>query len=940
MNSPIFNVSFFPKLRITDNGIIKPHTEIIDLIRSGSHNTTDKQWNFRRTGNKSFKRSMPSVVWTSSTTIRNDESINEINGIMVVDFDHVGSAINQKILKDRAKYDPSVLTAFQTPTMYSFKVAFLTDVTDVTFYKHAYYLLLDRLKSDEVYGQFVADKSASNVSRCHFVPYDPEIYHNPDPIPIELDSMAQAIPFYNTTFKSSDNYLVIVLDKILEFYRSKLGEITVCDDYHQWISYGYALFNTFKHDEETAELYFRQFSDLSPKYQSMASEDFQSVMELIIDSCDSRNSILKIIGEARKNGYDFQYSLSDLKLEFDGEIINKVKIPTAHFPHLNETQYLSDIQFDTGTNMLLESPTNTGKSEYFVKHASGRRIMLVPTQDLAKQLAYDNSTQDNPITAVYEGVKITGDEPILIGTYDSIYKLIRLDDLSGYELWIDEVQNFFLSSSTSFRNKQLSEIYDAIQDFKRVVAMTGTHIDNDYLFTAEEGFEKVVIKQEGRLQKHLVLVETPDKKASILKRLERGKLNLIFYNNKLEGDNLGKYLNKVHNYKVQLFNRDTKETDEHQSIISSRMVDENVEVLIVTDSFKEGISINNLDFAGIHIMGSVSWVDIEQLGSRDRIMNPPIHMYFGKDAKFYYKYFNINSAIAQRLNEAQKIVDLLNARMDEASTGSSLADLEKERKLLCEKEHRTPFNWIHIEDYEYTVNRLAAINDAYIQMKIAHYTNLQQLLMELAPYNYKFSVESDDVDALTDYSITKDKMTAEQISKFLELYGNLTLEELAQVDTGDASVNEVIARFYHISKHLKDEDIETAFWRNGTSQQAYRNFCEGLETQLFYAQLHKEAKEPVLLDGMMKNFTIGDIYTRTGVLMKLKKLQKQSHLFKGVNLDSKRLVYYLRRFFEVEIIEGRGKKSSYRILSKNVTGFELDIPKIKKHAMLVFDYEY
>lgn len=941
MPSQIFNVSWFPILQVTDNGTIKPITKIIDLIRKGSHNTTDNQWNFRRTGNKRYKRRMPTVIWQASTTIRSDDAITETNGIMVVDYDHVGSITYLNILRERAKTDPSVLTAFETPRENRFKVAFLTDVTDASLYQPAYYLLLDKLKLDDVYGQFKADTSASNVSRCHFVPFDPEIHYNPDPIPIELDTLARAVPYYNAAFKASDDYLVIVLDKILEFYQTRFeGKMSVCDEYKQWISYGYALFNTFPDDEETAELYFRRFSALSPKYQKMAEGDFQTVVDSIISGKKNGNSILQIIGEARKNGYDFQYSLKDLRLELSGKFSDEGKIPPARFPLLKETQHLSDIQFDTGGNLLLESPTNTGKSEYFCKYASERRILLVPTQDLAKQLARDNSTPDHPIKAVYEGVQVTGEEDVVIGTYDSIFKLIRLDNLGEYELWIDEAQNFFLSSSTTFRNKQLTEIYESLPEFKRVVAMTGTLIQNDYLFSAQEGFEKVVIRQEGRPEKHLVLVETPDKKSSILKRLVRGTLNVIFYNDKAEGENLGKYLSKVHNFRVQLFNRDTKETEEHQAIITSRMVDKGIEVLIVTDSFKEGISINNLDFAGIHVMGSVSWVDIEQLGSRDREINPPIHMYFAQDAKFYYKYFNINASIKLRLEDAQKVANLFNGRINGSSVGSSIADLERERRIICAQEPRSPHNWVKIEDYEYVVNQLAAINEAYVQMKIAHYINVQQLLMELAPYNYKFSVETDDVEGLTDYTFNKDKMSEEKVNDFLELYGRLTVEELADIDAGDGAINEVLGRLYHITRQLRDEDVEAAFRQYGTSKQAYRTFCEGLETQLFYAKLKKEAKEPVLLKGMITSFNVGKEYTRMEVLRKLKKMQKESHLFKGVSLDSKRLVYYLRRFFQVEIIEGSGRRTSYKIASRNVTGFELDIKKIRKHATLVIDYDY
>ena len=338
---------------------------------------------------------MPSVIWLAVTTISRDDAITETNGIMVVDWDHVGSEAKLNLLRERTKADPHVITSFETPRENRFKATFLTDVTDATIYQTAYYLLLDKLRLDEVYGQFKPDPSSSNVSRCQFVPYDPLIHHNPDPIPMELDTLARAAPYYSAAFTASD----------------------------------------------------------------------------------------------------------------------------------------------------------------------------------------------------------------------------------------------------------------------------------DYLFTELEGFQRVVIKQEGRPEKHLVLVETPDKKSSILKRLVKGRLSVI-------------------------------------------------------------------------------------------------------------------------------------------------------------------------------------------------------------------------------------------------------------------------------SRHLRDEDVEAALMRYGASKQAYRTFCKGLETQLFYAQLRKEAKDPVLLGGMMSSFKIGKEYPRNEALRKLKRLQKSAHLFKGINLDGKRLVYYLRRFFQVEFIIGNGKRTSYKIISKNVIAYELDIPKIRRHTEMVVDYEY
>lgn len=211
--------------------------------------------------------------------------------------------------------------------------------------------------------------------------------------------------------------------------------------------------------------------------------------------------------------------------------------------------------------------------------------------------------------------------------------------------------------------------------------------------------------------------------------------------------------------------------------------------------------------------------------------------------------------------------------------------------------------------------------------------------MELASYNYRFSIESDDVRKLKGYGINSNKMSEEEVEDFLERYGKLSAEELDLLDTGDDARNEIIYRLYQIATNFKDEDIERAFRKHCTSKQAYANFLEKLEVQLFYEKLKKEAKEPLLLDGMMKFFKVGAESTRENTLKKLKKLQKESHLFKGVVLENKRLIHYLRQYFDVKSEERNGT-TYYTILSKNVTGFPLNIQKIRKHSVAGLDYEY
>jgi len=66
--SQIFNLSSFPRLRNSTDGIVKPQNELIDLIR--------------QTGNACFKKRTPAEVWAAATATRGEDAVTLTSGLM------------------------------------------------------------------------------------------------------------------------------------------------------------------------------------------------------------------------------------------------------------------------------------------------------------------------------------------------------------------------------------------------------------------------------------------------------------------------------------------------------------------------------------------------------------------------------------------------------------------------------------------------------------------------------------------------------------------------------------------------------------------------------------------------------------------------------------------------------------------------------------------
>jgi len=950
-----FNVTYYPRLKVINDGQIRPAEKIIEMIRNAPQQIIQKQDKFRKTSNQNFKLWQPLVVWHASITgERVDASVTLTNGRIMLDLDKIKNPALLQRMMEYFRNDPHVILCCLSPSGKGIKVLYHTDVTDPAIYPSAYKMLCAQVAGVENFGDFV-DWKTSNLSRGHFIVSDPNIYVNPDAEQLKLQELAKVNQHgyslsQNGIISSSKRYVadstatnsiisypskgsmiysLTVLDAIYDYY--KKNDLKVCNEYDEWMNHGYAIHSTINWDDQLAEQYFRNFSMLAP--DGVFNETlFNKTLKSIRKHNHHKMTLGTIIWYAVKRGFPMEYELEDQNLSGFCERRRKVRITENPLEkHYKINNFLTDIQLDTSSNLHLIAATGSGKNHYFLNKAEGKRVLLVPTVDIVKQM-WESFSGEDAASFVYEGLQVTGKEDVIVGTYDSIFKLNRYLDTSQYALWIDEVQNFFTSTALNYRNKVMGEILNSLPLYKNVVAMTGTDVPNEYLFPTNEGFSKIVVEQENPKEKQLTLVQTNDKLASIYSRLVHEKLNIILYNDKEKGTELAAVL-RVKGYKTQLFNADTKSEEDHRDIVTSREVKQSVDVLIVTDIYKEGLSFLNRDVAGVHLLGWVSHLDIEQVHSRTRSANPPIYYYIKSDKTFAYHYYSLNKVLGERLEEANVVAEQLE-NVAPARYNDGYTPIAEEMEALRFHNPSSTLQYIDkTDDNGYRVNKPLIFNSVYNQMKSTEHKNIYMLLSELAAFNYSFNLKQDNF-TLDDRLQSQDgKLSDQVIEDFLNHYNRYSAAELLKMETGAKVMDRLKGRLWYIKSYLRDDDVPAAFRVYGRSARAFTLFEYKLKMQLFYARRDKNKQTPLIISEFFRHFKVGERYSVKQVYMKLHKIQNETKLFGKRVLESKRPTSYLRRFFDVSTYESNGI-SYCRIASKNVTGFPLDMGKVESNGMV------
>ena len=125
----------------------------------------------------------------------------QYSNVTAMDFDQFHSEEELQGVMRRLKVTTFVLAAFRTPSGNGLKAIVLHDNNDPAQHADLYSQLLVTFKDvDKV---ATLDRSCSDLRRLHYLPYDPDAYINPAPVPYEYVPTVTQIQQASTGFPSS-----------------------------------------------------------------------------------------------------------------------------------------------------------------------------------------------------------------------------------------------------------------------------------------------------------------------------------------------------------------------------------------------------------------------------------------------------------------------------------------------------------------------------------------------------------------------------------------------------------------------------------------------------------------------------------------------------------------------------------------------------------------
>ena len=125
----------------------------------------------------------------------------QYSNVTAMDFDQFNSEEDLQGVMLRLKATPFVLAAFRTPSGNGLKAIILHDNEDPAQHADLYSQLL--LTFQEVNKVATVDRACSDLRRLHYLPYDPDAYINPAPVPYHYIPTVTQIQQANTGFSSS-----------------------------------------------------------------------------------------------------------------------------------------------------------------------------------------------------------------------------------------------------------------------------------------------------------------------------------------------------------------------------------------------------------------------------------------------------------------------------------------------------------------------------------------------------------------------------------------------------------------------------------------------------------------------------------------------------------------------------------------------------------------
>lgn len=164
-------VSAFKKLSDVNNPYNRDIFKCLQRIKDGA--SKDKIELLRSTGEKSIKTNLPCYTFSGTFSTRSKIGLKKHSGLIILDFDHVGSFKDACNFRDSISDNDFVFSAFISPSGDGVKV--LIKIPPIEQDHELYYNSLFNY-----FNSPFLDQSGKDVARLCFESYDPEMYINPE----------------------------------------------------------------------------------------------------------------------------------------------------------------------------------------------------------------------------------------------------------------------------------------------------------------------------------------------------------------------------------------------------------------------------------------------------------------------------------------------------------------------------------------------------------------------------------------------------------------------------------------------------------------------------------------------------------------------------------------------------------------------------------------
>ncbi|MGB0387312.1 MAG: hypothetical protein ACPGWR_21035 [Ardenticatenaceae bacterium] len=321
--------------------------------------------------------------------------------------------------------------------------------------------------------------------------------------------------------------------------------------------------------------------------------------------CDGEDYFVNLVPSVTFNDYIEYDSKSGVKFFIPQRRsdLGKVQTITSHkngHPHVEfkHDQYISGVfhivqeHARTSGMCFLKALTGTGKT-YEWAHTTGQSILAVPTQALVKQVS-----KKYHLFGMYEDQdlsQIPEEASKIVTTYDSTKKIvdflrfIRDEHLAEWNLTVDEAH--LLTTEGGYRLKGVNSLTSCFDTFGSVIAMSATlPLDLLRLTYFPDAPLVTCVPNYARERIKLMWCDR-DYIAQTKELLGQGiKLVILHANDKAFCEAYRSQFAKE-NIKAITFTADTKEEEHHEMIINESKIDDDVQVILTTNIYNVGLSI-------------------------------------------------------------------------------------------------------------------------------------------------------------------------------------------------------------------------------------------------------------------------------------------------------------------------------------------------------------